>query len=143
FFQTNTAQAERLFALVLEATELTGDETVFDLYAGTGAISLQLARRCRHVYGVELAPAAVADAARNAVTNQIENCTFLAGEVRFALPQLIAQGVRAETVAADPPRAGFHPKALRALIQLAPARIVYVSCNPATLARALAEPVRV
>ena len=139
FFQTNTAQAERLFALVLEATELTGDETVFDLYAGTGAISLQLARRCRHVYGVELAPAAVADAARNAVTNQIDNCTFLAGEVRFALPQLIAQGVRAETVVADPPRAGFHPKALRALIQLAPARIVYVSCNPATLARDLGE----
>jgi 23S rRNA (uracil1939-C5)-methyltransferase len=139
FFQTNTAQAERLFALVLEATELTGEETVLDLYAGTGAISLQLARRCRHVYGVELAPAAVADAARNAVANGIDNCTFLAGEVRFALPQLIAQGVRAEMVVADPPRAGFHPKALRALIQLAPARIVYVSCNPATLARDLGE----
>jgi 23S rRNA (uracil1939-C5)-methyltransferase len=139
FFQTNTAQAERLFALVLDSADLSGGETVFDLYAGTGAISLQLARRCRHVYGVELAPAAVADAARNAAANGIANCTFLAGEVRFVLPQLIAQGVRAQVVVADPPRAGFHPKALRALAQLAPERIVYVSCNPATLARDLGE----
>jgi 23S rRNA (uracil1939-C5)-methyltransferase len=142
FFQTNTAQAGRLFALVLESAALTGDETVFDLYAGTGAISLQLARRCRHVYGVELAPAAVADAARNALANGIANCTFLAGEVRFVLPELIAKGVRARVVVADPPRAGFHPKALRALGQLAPERIVYVSCNPATLARDLGELVR-
>jgi 23S rRNA (uracil1939-C5)-methyltransferase len=142
FFQTNTAQAERLFALVLDAAGLSGGETVLDLYAGTGAISLQLAPRCRHVYGVELAQAAVTDAARNAAANDIANCTFLAGEVRFVLPQLIAQGVRAEVVVADPPRAGFHPKALRALAQLAPERIVYVSCNPATLARDLGELVR-
>src|SRR5258705_3018870 len=110
FFQTNTAQAERLFPLVLDRAGLSGEKTVFDLYAGRGAISLQLARRCRHVYGVELAPAAVADAARNASTNGIDNCTFLAGEVRFVLPQLIAQGVSAQVVVADPPRAGFHPK---------------------------------
>jgi len=89
------------------------------------------------VYGVEVAQAAVDDAARNAAANAIANCTFLAGEVRFVLPQLIAQGVRAEVVVADPPRAGFHPKALSALAQLAPARIIYVSCNPATLARDL------
>jgi 23S rRNA (uracil1939-C5)-methyltransferase len=139
FFQTNTAQAERLFAIVLEAAALTGDETVFDLYAGTGAISLLLARRSRWVYGVEVAQAAVADAARNAAANGIANCTFLAGEVRFVLPQLIAQGVRAEVVVADPPRAGFHPKALSALAHLAPARIIYVSCNPATLARDLGD----
>jgi len=139
FFQTNTAQAERLFALVLESAELSGSETVLDLYAGTGAISLQLARRCRHVYGVELTQAAVADAARNAAANGIGNCTFLAGEVRFVLPQLIAQGVSAHVVVADPPRAGFHPKALRALAQMGPARIVYVSCNPATLARDLGD----
>jgi len=139
FFQTNTAQAERLFALVLDSAGLSGGETVLDLYAGTGAISLQLARRCRQVYGIELAQAAVADAARNAAANGIVNCTFLAGEVRFVLPQLIAQGVSAQVVVADPPRAGFHPKALRALVQLAPERIVYVSCNPATLARDLGE----
>ena len=142
FFQTNTAQAERLFSLVLDSAGLTGDETVLDLYSGTGAISLQLAGRCRWVYGVEVTQAAVDDAARNAAANGIANCTFLAGEVRFALPSLIAQGVRAQVVVADPPRAGFHPKALRALLQMGPARIVYVSCNPSTLARDLGELVR-
>jgi 23S rRNA (uracil1939-C5)-methyltransferase len=135
FFQTNTAQAERLFALVIEACALQGDETVLDLYSGTGAISLLLAGRARHVYGVELAAAAVADAVRNAQANGIANCTFLAGEVRHLLPALMADGVRPSVVVADPPRAGFHPKALAALVALAPARIVYVSCNPATLAR--------
>jgi 23S rRNA (uracil1939-C5)-methyltransferase len=135
FFQTNTVQAERLFGIVAEACALTGGETVIDLYCGTGAISLLLARRCRHVYGVELVAAAVADAHRNARANGIDNCTFLAGEVRHVLPELIAQGVRADVVVADPPRAGFHPKALAALASMGPARIVYVSCNPGTLAR--------
>jgi 23S rRNA (uracil1939-C5)-methyltransferase len=139
FFQTNTVQAERLFAVVLEAAELGGGETVFDLYAGTGAISLLLARRCHRVYGIEVAQAAVDDAGRNAAANGIDNCVFLAGEVRFVLPSLIAQGVSAEVVVADPPRAGFHPKALHALVRLGPSRIVYVSCNPATLARDLGE----
>ena len=142
FFQTNTVQAERLFDLVAEASELTGSETVLDLYSGTGAISLLLARRCRAVYGIELASAAVADAVRNARRNGIENCTFLAGEVRHVLPDLARQGVRPDVAVADPPRAGFHPKALAALISLASARIVYVSCNPATLARDLADLVR-
>ena len=135
FFQTNTVQAERLFGLVLDAAALTGEETVIDLYSGTGAISLLLARRCRRVYGIEVAPAAVADAVRNAEVNGITNCTFVAGEVRFALPELISRGVAADVAVCDPPRAGFHPKALAALVTLAPARIVYVSCNPATLAR--------
>jgi 23S rRNA (uracil1939-C5)-methyltransferase len=139
FFQTNSAQAERLFTIVLEAAALTGGETVFDLYAGTGAISLLLAQRSRWVYGVEVAQAAVDDAARNAAANGIANCTFLAGEVRFVLPELIAQGVTAQVVVADPPRAGFHPKALASLARLAPARIIYVSCNPATLARDLGD----
>jgi 23S rRNA (uracil1939-C5)-methyltransferase len=135
FFQTNTAQAERLFEVVAAGAELTGAETLLDLYSGTGAISLLLARRCRHVYGIEVAAAAVADAVRNAAANGIANCTFLSGEVRYALPGLLAEGVRADVVVADPPRAGFHPKALKALGLLSPARIVYVSCNPATLAR--------
>jgi 23S rRNA (uracil1939-C5)-methyltransferase len=139
FFQTNTAQAERLFELALHAAALQGSETAIDLYSGTGAISLLLARRCRWVYGVELAQAAVDDAGVNAAANGIDNVTFLAGEVRFVLPSLIDKGVTAEVVVADPPRAGFHPKALRALVALAPQRIVYVSCNPATLARDLGE----
>jgi 23S rRNA (uracil1939-C5)-methyltransferase len=139
FFQTNTVQAERLFELVLAAAALDGGETVIDLYSGTGAISLLLAQRCRWVYGVELAQAAVDDAGLNADANGIANCTFLAGEVRFVLPSLIAKGVTADVVVADPPRAGFHPKALDALATLGPARIVYVSCNPSTLARDLGE----
>jgi 23S rRNA (uracil1939-C5)-methyltransferase len=139
FFQTNTIQAERLFAIVAEACELRPDDTVIDLYSGTGAISLLLARQSRWVYGIELAATAVEDAVRNARANGIENCTFLAGEVRFLLPDLIQKGVTARVVVADPPRAGFHPKALRALAALAPARVVYVSCNPSTLARDVAE----
>ncbi len=137
FFQTNTSQAERLFDIVAEYAGLTGREVVFDLYSGTGAISLLLARRARAVYGVELVPAAIDDATRNAAANGIDNCTFLSGEVRYVLPELLRKGVRAEVVVADPPRAGFHPKALRAVLALGPGRIVYVSCNPATLARDL------
>ena len=139
FFQTNTVQAERLFALVETACELGGGETVMDLYSGTGAISLLLARRCRRVYGIEVSAAAIADAVRNAGANGIENCTFLSGEVRHVLPALMQEGVRADVVVADPPRAGFHPKALGAVATLAPERIVYVSCNPATLARDVGE----
>jgi 23S rRNA (uracil1939-C5)-methyltransferase len=142
FFQTNTVQAERLFAIVADACALDGSEIVMDLYSGTGAISLLLARRARHVYGIELAPAAVADAVRNARANGIENATFLAGEVRHVLPTLVRDGVRATVVVADPPRAGFHPKALSALAALGPARLVYVSCNPATLARDVGDLVR-
>jgi 23S rRNA (uracil1939-C5)-methyltransferase len=139
FFQTNTEQAERLFAIVADAASLSGAETVLDLYAGTGAISLLLARRARWVYGIEVASAAVSDAVRNAKVNGIDNCTFLTGEVRHVLPDLIHQGVRGEVAVADPPRAGFHPKALAALVTWAPDRIVYVSCNPATLARDLGD----
>jgi 23S rRNA (uracil1939-C5)-methyltransferase len=138
FFQTNTQQAERLFGIVTEYADLTGREVVFDLYSGTGAISLRLARRARQVYGIELVPAAIEDAAENARANGIGNCTFLPGEVRHVLPELVRQSVHADVVVADPPRAGFHPKALRALCALMPARVVYVSCNPATLARDLA-----
>jgi 23S rRNA (uracil1939-C5)-methyltransferase len=135
FFQTNTLQAERLFALVESACELDAGDTLIDLYSGTGTISLLLARRCRRVYGIEVVPAAVADAVRNARANNIDNCTFLTGEVRHVLPTLVAEGVKADVVVADPPRAGFHPKALGALATLGPGRIVYVSCNPSTLAR--------
>jgi 23S rRNA (uracil1939-C5)-methyltransferase len=135
FFQTNTVQAERLFAIVAEACALDGRDTVLDLYSGTGAISLLLARRAARVYGIEVSAAAVGDAIRNAQANGIDNCTFMTGEVRYVLPGLTSEGVRASVVVADPPRAGFHPKALAALGTLAPARIVYVSCNPATLAR--------
>ena len=139
FFQTNTVQAERLFAIVEDACALAPDQTVVDLYSGTGAISLLLARRARHVYGIELVAAAVADAVKNARANGIDHCTFLAGEVRHVLPELVRQGVRPDVVVADPPRAGLHPKVVPALAALGAARIVYVSCNPATLSRDLGD----
>src|SRR5262249_37490882 len=110
---------ERLFAVVEAACELSGAETVMDLYSGTGAISLLLARRSRWVYGIEVSTAAVDDAVRNARENGIANCTFLPGEVRHILPTLMRDGVRPDVVVADPPRAGFHPKPLNALAALA------------------------
>lgn len=137
FFQTNSCQAEHLFATVLEYAALAGHETVFDLYAGTGAITLMLARKAREVYGIEVGQPAIDDAARNARANGIRNVVFLRGEVRLALPELMRRGIRAQMVVADPPRAGFHPKALKALVEMGPQRIVYVSCNPSTLARDL------
>jgi 23S rRNA (uracil1939-C5)-methyltransferase len=137
FFQTNTRQAERLFAIVADYASLTGREIVLDLYAGTGAISLLLARQARAVFGIELVQTAIEDAERNARANGIANCRFLPGEVRHVLPALLGQGIRADVVVADPPRAGFHPRALRSLVALRAPRVVYVSCNPATLARDL------
>ena len=139
FFQTNTRQAERLFGIVgrVRGVDRAGDRTSIST-PGTGAISLLLARRARAVSDIELVAAAIEDAARNAQANGITNCTFLPGEVRHVLPDLLARGVRADVVVADPPRAGFHPKALRSLAVLGARRIVYVSCNPATLARDLA-----
>ena len=137
FFQTNTRQAERLFRLVLEFADLKGPEVVFDLYSGTGAITLLLAQRAKAIYGIEVGGQAVEDAVRNAQANRIDNVRFLQGEVRHVLPDLHRKGVRADVVVADPPRAGLHPKAVSALGTLGPQRIVYVSCNPSTLARDL------
>src|SRR5256712_10802846 len=113
-----------------------------DLYSGTGAISLLLARRSRWVYGIEVSAAAVTDAVRNARENGIENCTFLPGEVRHVLPTLMRDGVRAEVVVADPPRAGFHPKALHALAALGPERLVHAAYHPSSPGRAAGPLVR-
>ena len=137
FFQTNTHQAERLFQLVLEFADLKGPETVFDLYSGTGAITLLLAQRAKAVYGIEVGGEAIGDAVKNARANGIDNVRFLQGEVRHLLSDLHRKGIRPDVVVADPPRAGLHPKAVSALGTLGPQRIVYVSCNPSTLARDL------
>jgi len=141
FFQTNTVQAERLFGLVEAACEFEGHETIVDLYSGTGAISLLLARRCRRVYGIELVPAAVADAVRNARANGIENCTFLTGEVRHVLPTLIAEACARRRSSPTRPR-GLSSQGAGRARALAPSRIVYVSCNPSTLARDVSDLVR-
>ena len=138
FFQVNAAQTQVLYEQAVAKAGLTGRETVFDLYSGTGTISLFLAEQAAHVYGIEYSTAAVADAGRNAVNNQIHNVTFLAGDVAEKIRELQEQEVRPDVIVLDPPRAGCEESVLRTAAELAPSRIVYVSCNPATMARDLA-----
>jgi 23S rRNA (uracil1939-C5)-methyltransferase len=135
FFQTNTLQAETLFALVAEWADLGPQDDVLDLYAGTGAISLWLARRAARVTGIETVPESVAMAAKNAALNGIDNCRFVTSDVREFLHRRPGDAAAAQVVVVDPPRAGLHPDIVVALRQLRPRRLVYVSCNPATLAR--------
>ena len=134
FFQTNTEMAERLYAVAIEYAELSGFERVYDLYCGIGTIGLLLAPRVAEVWGLELVPEAIADAIANARANEIDNARFFAGDVRLALRELVAEGGRPELVVVDPPRAGLSKKVVRRIIEAAPHRIVYVSCNPTTLA---------
>jgi 23S rRNA (uracil1939-C5)-methyltransferase len=135
FFQTNTRSAERLYDLVAAYAALDGRETVVDLYSGTGTIPILLSARCREVIGIEMAASAVADARTNCRLNGIANCRFLLGDIQDCLPGL---GVRAEVVVIDPPRVGMAKEVVQEVLRLGPDRIVYVSCNPATLARDLA-----
>ena len=134
FFQTNTEMAEQLYALAREAAELAGWERVYDLFAGTGTIGLGLAGQAGHVYGLELVEQAVADAIANAKRNEISNVSFFAGDVRLAMRELHERAGRPDVVVVDPPRAGLSAKVVRRIIEAAPRRIVYVSCNPSTLA---------
>ncbi|MSS70969.1 MAG: 23S rRNA (uracil(1939)-C(5))-methyltransferase RlmD [Candidatus Latescibacteria bacterium] len=134
FFQTNPRQAERLYDLVAEYADLLPGERALDLYCGTGAIAMFLARRTGSVLGVESSGEAVRDALRNCAENRVEGCRFVAGDAALILKQLRKQGERFDVAAVDPPRAGMHSSALQGLIELAPPRIVYVSCNPEALA---------
>lgn len=134
FFQTNPRQAERLYDLVVEYADLLRGERALDLYCGTGAIAMFLARGGGSVLGVESSEEAVQDALRNCAENRVEGCRFAPGDVGLILKQLRRQGEWFDVAAVDPPRAGMHPGALQALIELAPPRIVYVSCNPEALA---------
>ncbi len=134
FFQTNTEMAERLYELAREYAGLTGAENVFDLYCGTGTIGLALAGEAKAVWGVEISEESVACAIENADLNGIENARFFAGNVGQSLEELQEQAGRADVVVVDPPRAGLAGKALRRTGELQADRIVYVSCNPTTLA---------
>jgi 23S rRNA (uracil1939-C5)-methyltransferase len=134
FFQTNTEMAERLYALATEYAGLRGHERVFDLYCGIGTIALSLAVRAREVIGVEIVEAAVADALENARINEIGNARFYAGDIRLAMRDLVEREGRPDVVVVDPPRAGLSQKVVRRIVEAAPSRIVYVSCNPTTLA---------
>lgn len=135
FFQVNRAQAERLVETTLSFAELSGGERVWDVYAGCGSITLPLATRAGHVTGIEIVEQAVADAFENAKRNGINNADFIAGAAEEVLPGLLAQNGAPDMVVVDPPRKGCELPALLAIADAAPRRIVYVSCNPATLAR--------
>ncbi len=138
FFQVNTVQAERLFDLAMKSAGLMGEERVVDAYCGTGALALLAARRARRVWGIEVVGEAVADARENARLNGIENARFVVGLVEDLLNGIRDGGHGPDVVFLDPPRKGCDPAVLAACLDLAPRRIVYVSCNPATLARDLA-----
>jgi 23S rRNA (uracil1939-C5)-methyltransferase len=134
FFQTNTEMAERLYAIASELAGLTGRERVFDLYCGIGTIALALALDAGQVVGVEVVERAVADAIENAKLNGVDNASFYAGDVRTAMRPLIEQEGAADVVVIDPPRAGLSQKVVRRVLEAEAKKIVYVSCNPTTLA---------
>ena len=138
FFQVNTEQAAVLYEKALEYADLNGMETVIDAYCGTGTITLFLAQRARNVYGIEIVRPAILDARKNACDNGIKNAEFIVGDATAVMPSLYRQGVRPNVVVVDPPRAGCTPTVLKTFANMKPRRIVYVSCNPATLARDLA-----
>lgn len=137
FFQVNPVQTEILYNTALEYAGLTGEEIVFDAYCGAGTISLFLAQKAKKVYGVEIIPEAIKDAKQNAIENKIDNTEFIVGEAEKVIPELIEQGIIADVVLVDPPRKGCEKSLLEAIAQMAPKKIVYVSCDPATLARDL------
>ena len=138
FFQVNTRQAERLYEQALSYADLHGTETVIDAYCGTGTITLFLAQKARKVYGIEIVQPAILDARKNARDNHIKNAEFIVGDATAVMPALYKQGIRPDVVVVDPPRAGCTETVLRTFANMKPKRIVYVSCNPATLARDLA-----
>ena len=135
FYQVNRAQAERLYAKTIEFADLTGQETVLDLYCGAGTIGLSMADRAEELIGIETVAPAVEDAKKNAAANGIENARFICADAGEAAEKLLAEGKRPEVIILDPPRKGCSEQTVRAAAKMAPDRIVYVSCDPATLAR--------
>jgi len=133
FFQPNTFQAERMFEKVQDYAGLKQDDRVLDLYCGTGGISFYLAEDAGEVLGIESSESAIQDAVRNSAENEVEGCRFMAGPAEELLTQLDGAGESYDVAVTDPPRPGMHPKALAALGNLGPRRIVYVSCNPQAL----------
>lgn len=138
FYQVNPVQTEVLYRKALEYAGLTGTETVIDAYCGIGTISLFLARHAKRVYGVEIVGDAIADARRNAELNDLRNVTFAVGKAEEVIPAWREQGVIPDVIVVDPPRKGCEASLLETMAAMRPQRIVYVSCNPATLARDLA-----
>ena len=139
FYQTNTRQAYRLYSVAREFAALTGNEIVYDLYTGTGTIAQFVARQASKVIGIEYVPEAIEDAKVNAAANGIGNCEFFAGDMKDVLSDaFVARHGRPDVIILDPPRAGIHPDVAKVILNAAPDRMVYVSCNPASQARDLA-----
>jgi len=134
FFQTNTDMAERLYGVAADLAGLSGGERVYDLFCGIGTIALALSLRAREVWGVEVVESAVADAIENARLNSVDNAHFFAGDVRTAMRPLVEKAGKPDVVVIDPPRAGLSQKIVRRVLEADAKRIVYVSCNPTTLA---------
>lgn len=138
FYQTNSQQAYQLYTIVRNFAELTGNELIYDLYTGAGTIALFLSRGAKEVIGIEYVEEAVADARENAMMNGITNCRFYAGDMRKVLnSDFISQHGIPDVMVLDPPRSGIHPDVIKAIVEATPAKIIYVSCNPATQARDL------
>jgi 23S rRNA (uracil1939-C5)-methyltransferase len=135
FYQVNPIQTKVLYEKALEYAALSGGETVIDAYCGIGTISLFLAQKAEKVLGVEIVPEAIADAKRNARLNGMDNVTFAVGEAEKVIPWWKAQGILADVIVVDPPRKGCEESLLQTMIEMKPKRVVYVSCNPSTLAR--------
>ena len=137
FYQVNPVQTKVLYDKALEYAELNGEETVIDAYCGIGTISLFLAQKAKKVYGVEIVPEAIEDAKRNAKLNGLENVEFAVGEAEKVIPNWYKEGITADVLVVDPPRKGCDEALLKTIIEMKPKKVVYVSCNPATLARDL------
>ncbi len=137
FYQVNRHQAERLYQKAIEYADLSGDEFVVDLYCGAGTITLNLARSCSRVLGVEVVPEAIEDARENARLNNIENAEFICADASKAAEELARRGERPDVIVVDPPRKGMDEAGLSAMVKMSPEKIVYVSCDVATLARDL------
>jgi len=137
FFQVNNEQARVLYEKALDYAMLSGKETVIDAYCGIGSIAIYLASQAKEVIGIEVVEAAIKDAKENAKINKIKNTEFIIGKVEEWLPQWVKGGGKADVIIIDPPRKGCAPEVLKAIVEVKPERVVYVSCNPATLARDL------
>jgi 23S rRNA (uracil1939-C5)-methyltransferase len=135
FYQGNPSQMETLYAQARQLSDLHGTETILDLYCGIGTLTLFLAGQAQHIYGIEHAPAAIADAQRNAQRNQVANVTFLSGTVEEQLPQLAQQGIQSDVIIVDPPRQGCTERVLTTIVHMQPARLIYIACHPIALAR--------
>jgi 23S rRNA (uracil1939-C5)-methyltransferase len=138
FYQVNPIQTEKLYSIALEYANLTGKETVWDLYCGIGTISLFMAKHAKKVYGIEIVEQAISDARKNATRNNIENAKFYVGKAEEVLPYLYEkEGIYADVICVDPPRKGCDEKCLETILKMSPKRIIYISCDSATLSRDL------